>query len=130
MSVDTSALLAVILQEPERASIVARTIGFGLLAPEVLPYEVGNALSALKKRRTHEAGETLLAWQVFISIPIKLERIDIAAALAVAARQGIYANDAYTIQCARETGSPLLSLDRRLCGAARSEGVPLLEDAP
>lgn len=37
--------------------------------------------------------------------------------------------DAYMIQCAKETGAPLLSLDRRLNDAATFEGVPLLEEA-
>ncbi len=48
---------------------------------------------------------------------------DIGAALKIAARQGIYAYDAYMIQCCIETRSPLLSLDRRLNAATEREGV-------
>jgi predicted nucleic acid-binding protein len=41
--VDTSALLAVVLNEPERANIIAATRGYDLHAPSLLPYEIGNA---------------------------------------------------------------------------------------
>ena len=53
-----------------------------------------------------------------------LERIRIAA------RRGIYAYDAYVIQCARQHGTGLLSLDRQQCAAAEGEGVPVLEIMP
>ena len=41
---DTSAFLAVALGEPQGARIVAATAGHDLIAPEALPFEVGNAL--------------------------------------------------------------------------------------
>src|SRR5690606_17464999 len=44
---DTSAFLAVVLNEPERQRIVKLTAEASLLAPEFLPYEIGNALTAM-----------------------------------------------------------------------------------
>ena len=41
---DTSVFLAVTLEEPERARIIELTAGTELLAPEVLPFEIGNAI--------------------------------------------------------------------------------------
>ncbi len=43
---DTNILLAVIFNEPEKDNIVRLTSGNDAIAPEILPYEVGNALSA------------------------------------------------------------------------------------
>jgi len=46
---DTNILLAVIFNEPEKDNIVQLTSGNDAIAPEILPYEVGNALSAMIK---------------------------------------------------------------------------------
>ena len=48
--VDTNVLLAVALGEPEKEWLVEATDGCELVAPEVLPYEIANAISALLKR--------------------------------------------------------------------------------
>jgi hypothetical protein len=52
---DTNTFLAVALDEPERAGIVALTAGHDLIAPEVLPFEIGNALAALVKKGVLQA---------------------------------------------------------------------------
>nr|VFK12553.1 MAG: hypothetical protein BECKLPF1236B_GA0070989_10381 [Candidatus Kentron sp. LPFa] len=50
--VDTSVVLAVLFNEPERDAIFSATKGCELIAPLSLPIEVGNAISlAFKKRR-------------------------------------------------------------------------------
>ena len=48
---DTNTFLAVTLYEPERDRIINFSIGHELIAPEVLPFEIGNALSAMLKRQ-------------------------------------------------------------------------------
>ena len=48
---DTNIFLAVALNEPEKKEIIALTVGHELIAPEILPFEIGNALSALVKRK-------------------------------------------------------------------------------
>ena len=48
---DTSVIIAVIANEPEKAAIVAQTQGADLFAPQSLPWEVGNAFSAMLKRQ-------------------------------------------------------------------------------
>ena len=48
--IDTSALLAVILGEPERNRIVELTYGKTLIAPGSVPWEIGNAFSAMFKQ--------------------------------------------------------------------------------
>jgi predicted nucleic acid-binding protein len=48
--IDTSALLAVIAGEPEKEQIVRLTSGHTLIGPGSIPWEVGNAFSAMFKQ--------------------------------------------------------------------------------
>lgn len=122
---DTSAVLAVVLNEPERVDIIGLTRGCELLAPSVLPYEIGNALTGLLKRRIHTVEQTRAAWNAFSAVPLELREIDVGPALMLAARQGLYAYDAYVIQCAIEARCQLLSLDKGQNEAAIRESVVL-----
>ena len=47
---DTNIFLAVALDEPEKTNIVHLTEGADIAAPEIPPYEIGNALTAMCKR--------------------------------------------------------------------------------
>jgi predicted nucleic acid-binding protein len=123
--VDTSALLAVALNKPQRPSMITASRGCDLVASEVLPFEVGNALVAMVRRRRLKSDEVLAAWDIFGKFPISFSAIDIRAALKMALRHGIYAYDAYVIQCAVEQRAELLTLDERLKTIAEAEGVTL-----
>ncbi len=48
--IDTSAVIAVILGEPERDALIDMTDGVQLMAPPSLHWEVGNALAAMFRR--------------------------------------------------------------------------------
>ncbi|NUN22036.1 MAG: hypothetical protein HUU09_01025 [Candidatus Jettenia caeni] len=48
---DASAFLAVVLNESDRDWIISKTIGCKIVSPEILPYEIGNALIAIRKKR-------------------------------------------------------------------------------
>jgi hypothetical protein len=45
--VDTPVIITVIVNEPEKAALVAQTQGADLFAPRSLYWEVGNAFSAM-----------------------------------------------------------------------------------
>jgi predicted nucleic acid-binding protein len=45
--IDTSALIAVIVAEPERDKIIELTTGNTLIGPGSIPWEIGNAFSAM-----------------------------------------------------------------------------------
>ena len=47
---DTNTFIAVALNEPEKDRIIRLTEGHDLIAPDVLPFEVGNALTAMMKK--------------------------------------------------------------------------------
>ncbi len=45
--IDTSALIAVIVDEPERDKIIELITGNALIGPGSIPWEIGNAFSAM-----------------------------------------------------------------------------------
>jgi len=124
---DTNTFLAVALNEPEKPEIIRLTTGYDLVAPSILPFEIGNALSAMLKRRRLNSDEVLSAWDAVQTIPVELRNIDIRKALEIAAKFNIYAYDAYFLECAAELQLPLLSLDRHLYTAAQKLNIRTLE---
>jgi len=124
---DTNTFIAVALNEPEKDMIIRLTEGYDLIAPEVLPFEIGNALTAMMKRNALEAEEVILAWDMVQHIQVDLRRIDIRAALNIATQYNIYAYDAYFLECALNLRSPLLTLDRQMKGIAQGIGIQVME---
>jgi len=120
---DTNIFLAVALDEPEKAGIVQATTGADLLAPEILPYEVGNALAAMYKRRKLDAEQAQKAWEMTNLIPVRLAPVDIGDALELALRFDIYAYDAYFLTCARAHSCALITLDKRMVRTADTLGI-------
>ena len=55
--IDTSALIAVIVGEPEREKIIELTVGNTLIGPGSIPWEIGNAFSAMFKQNRLELEE-------------------------------------------------------------------------
>ncbi|MFL5496813.1 MAG: type II toxin-antitoxin system VapC family toxin [Gemmatimonadales bacterium] len=125
--VDTSVLIAVLTGEPTRNQLIARTQGAELVAPGSVHWELGNAFSALLKRRRLKLPEVQAALAAYSQIPIRFVDVELAAALELADRFGLYAYDAYLMACARRQRAPLLTLDARLGRAAKEAGVALLE---
>ena len=48
--IDTSAIIAVIANEPEKEALVELTTGADLIAPRSVHWEIGNAFSAMLRR--------------------------------------------------------------------------------
>ena len=124
---DTNIFLAAVLEEPEKERIVALTSGHELVAPEILFYEVGNALSALVKKALLDADEVNTAWEMVQQIPVQLTVVDIGSALRIATAHRIYAYDAYFLECAIHMRSPLLTLDKKMRLVAGELGIQILE---
>ena len=125
---DTNIFLAVVLNEPERAHIIEVTSDAVLGAPEILPYEIGNALSAMIKRRQISKAEALVAEKAANLIPpVRLVSIDIQKALELAIEHNIYAYDAYFLICAKSLAQPLMSLDKRMKQIASDLGINIVE---
>jgi len=128
--VDTSVIIAVIANEPEKPALVERTSAATLLAPASVHWEIGNAFSAMLKRKRITLEQAKAAVQVFHTIPIRWLDVNLEDALALAARLDIYAYDAYIIAAAQQQKCGILALDGGLIHAAGVAKVPVLEVSP
>jgi predicted nucleic acid-binding protein len=124
---DTNTFLAVVLYEPERPQIVRLTKGRDLVAPAVLPFEIGNALSAMLRKRVLQAAQVISVWDAVQGIGVELRAVDVRSALAIAGKFGIHAYDAYFLECALSSRLPLLTLDRSMKRIAAELSIRLLE---
>lgn len=77
---DTSIFLAVALNEPEKELIIDLTSDKVIMASEILPYEIGNALTAMLKRKQITQTEAEFAYNIVGQIPVRLMKVDIAMA--------------------------------------------------
>ena len=116
-----------VLNEPQKEQIIDLTAEASVVAPEVLPYEIGNALSAMVKRHQVSETEALEAEKRARRIPVRLVEVDVPASLQLALEHHIYAYDAYFLHCAKTFAAPLLTLDRRMKLVAAEFKIRLLE---
>jgi predicted nucleic acid-binding protein len=125
--IDPSAILAVLLNEPERDALIRATRLSTLITPASTPWEIGNALIAGFRRRRLSQDDVSAAWDSFEGISLRLVEVDISRALVTAAKHALYAYDAYVLELADARRAPLLTLDQTLAHAAKQAGVALLE---
>ncbi len=81
---DTNIFLAVALEEPEKLRIIELTYESDAISPEILPYEIGNALTTMIKRHQITREEALTAFTITQQIPVRLTSVDIKKALKIA----------------------------------------------
>ena len=125
--VDTSVLIAVIAAEAERGALIRATQGAELLAPASVHWEIGNACSAMLKRRRANLTQVRAMLAAYAKIPVRFLEVDLGVALELADEFGLYAYDAYLLACARAQRAPLLTLDQALIRAARDAEVEVVE---
>ena len=124
---DASIFLSIVLDENDRGWIIEQTTGCSIISPEVLPYEIGNALIALSRKGCLNDREILQAFDISQKISVRLVQVKIYDAIKIAIRFNIYAYDAYYVQCCIENKLPLISLDARMCEVAKSLGIKVVE---
>ena len=125
--IDTSAVIAVIANERERQAIIDRTDGVNLAAPASLHWEVGNAFSAMFRRRRITLAQAKQAIGSYERMMFRFVDVDLSRSLELSDRLGLYAYDSYVLACALNLRLPLLTLDERLAAAAPLAGVRVLE---
>ena len=125
--IDASAILAVIVDEPERDRVVAMTAGHNLVGPGSIPWEIGNAFSSMLKQHRLNIEEAKRGLSIFRSIPIRYLAVDMDNAVSIAHANDLYAYDAYFLDCAARHAAPLLTLDRPLKRVADKIGIRILE---
>ena len=125
--IDTSALIAVIVGEPERNRIVELTTGNTLIGPGSIPWEIGNAFSAMFKQNRLTLDEAQKGLVIFDSIPLRYIKLDFVKALKLSKQVNMYAYDAYFLDCAMRHKAPLLTLDQKLKKAAQNLNIETME---
>lgn len=125
--IDTSALIAVIVDEPERQKIIEITAGCTLIGPGSVPWEIGNAFSAMFKKDRLSLEEARKGLNIFRSIPLRFIETDFSNAVSLAKQTNMYAYDAYFLDCAIRFHAPLLTLDRKLKAAAQGLKIKIME---
>jgi len=128
--VDTSAIISVITNEKHKKNLIKLTDGAELTAPSSLHWEIGNAFSAMMKRKRVNLRQTLTAMDAYRDIPLRFSDIELDTALELSAKLNIYAYDAYVIGCALKHKYPILTLDKGLMKAAKKAGAAIQEVKP
>jgi predicted nucleic acid-binding protein len=128
--IDTSVIIAVVANEKHRQRLVELTRGADLVAPASLHWEVGNAFSAMLKKKRITLEQTLAALASYGGIAIRFSEVSLKETLDVCAKTNLYAYDTYFIACAMRLNAPLLSLDNALLSAAEESGVSIIRVQP
>ena len=101
--IDTSALIAVIVGEPEREKNIEITRGNTLIGPGSIPWKIGNSFSAMFKRHRLSIDEAQKGLKIFDGIPLRYIEPDFVKVLQISKQTNIYAYDAYFQDCAIRT---------------------------
>lgn len=125
--IDTSAILAVIGEQPEKPNLIRLTRGATLVAPPSVHWEIGNALSAMFKRKAIGLREALQLLEAYAEIPIRMVDVGLKQAVKLSDKLNLYAYDAYLLVCAMNQRAPLLTLDGGLKERARELKLDVLE---
>lgn len=125
--IDTSVVIAVITNQPEKESLIEITKGIDLLAPASLHWEIGNAFSAMMKRGRISLDLVFEALDIYRQIPIRLMDVELVDTLRIASDQSIYAYDAYILRCAEKFRAPIITLDKRLQKVALEMNLVIIE---
>jgi predicted nucleic acid-binding protein len=120
---DACAIMAVIVKEPERDLIVQLTQDAVMVSPDMVSYEIANALTKMMKKKVIEKERMINAYIFFKKIPVKTVEIDIEKALAIAWDYKIYAYDACYLEAAARLNLPLLTFDSNMIKVGKELGI-------
>ena len=125
--VDTSVIIAVSANEPQRGKLIDLTKGADLIAPPSVHWEICNAFSAMLKRSRVTLAQALQAIEIYRQIPLRFVDVELDESLVIAAQVDLYAYDAYLIRCALKYNASLISLDKGLLQAAQQANAKVIE---
>lgn len=121
--VDTSVIISVITNEKTKPKLIKMTEGEDLIAPSSLNWEIGNAISAMFKRKRITLKKAKAAIDYYQMIPIRLIDVDLKKCVEISHDYDIYAYDAYFLECARNFNSDLITLDNGLIAVAEKMNI-------
>ena len=123
---DACAIMAVIVKEPERELVIQLTKEAIMVSPNMVSYEIANALTKMMKKRIIGKEQMINAFNFFKQIPIRNIEIDMKSALDIAWDYKIYAYDACYIEASKRLNLPLLTFDFNMIKVGNELGINIL----
>jgi len=123
---DACAIMAVIVKEPERDLVIKLTQGAVMVSPNMVAYEIANALTKMMKKKVIEKERMINAYNYFKEIPVKTIEIDIEKALEIAWDYKIYAYDACYLEAAKRLNLPLLTFDGNMIKVGKELDIKII----
>ena len=123
---DACAIMAVIVKEPERDLVIQLTQNAVIISPDMVSYEIANALTKMMKKGLIEKERMINAFEYFKKIPIKTVETDIEKALGIAWDHKIYAYDACYLEAAQRLNLPILTFDGNMIKVGKELGLDIL----
>jgi predicted nucleic acid-binding protein len=124
--VDASAIMAVIVEEPNKEKVINLTKNAIVLSPNMITYEIANGLTKMMKRKIIGKENMVILYKYFKKINIKFIEIDIEKALEIAMEYNIYAYDACYLESANRLKLPLLTFDTGMQNIGKAMGINIL----
>ncbi|MFP3089465.1 type II toxin-antitoxin system VapC family toxin [Treponema sp. TIM-1] len=123
---DASAIMAVIIKEPERELVLQLTKDAVISSPNMVSYEIANGLTKMIKKKIIDKERMISAYKYFKKIPVKTIDVDIEKALEIAWKYKIYAYDACYLEFANRLNFPLLTFDGNMTRIGKELGITIL----
>jgi len=124
--IDASCVLSFLLNQEGSGNVVTVVGDNQLVAPSCLPFEIGNAISKLIKRKLISIYEGVYVFHEFARIPIRLIEPDIPHSIVIAGESESYAYDCYYLTIASQMVLPLFTYDDTMKEAAEKRGIQCL----
>lgn len=125
---DSSAVLAVLMEEPEKKLVLELTKNAILIAPNVLDFEIGNALSKMHKRHIITETDAQQIFLIYKSMPINYVAVNIKNSIKIFCKYVVYAYDAYYLEVASRLEVSLLTFDASMKFIANDLSITVLEE--
>jgi len=123
---DTSAIIAAIVDEPEGDKVINLTENAVLVCPNVISFEVMNSLTRMIRKKGTDKEKAISLVKSFQKIPIKLFENNLESVLEIAWDYKIYAYDAFFLDTAKNLNLPLLTFDDGMKTIGKELGISII----
>jgi predicted nucleic acid-binding protein len=124
---DTSIVIALFASDEEQDHLLELIRGYDFVCSESIVPEMGNAISAMFKRRRITLQQGLALIDGFLKLDIQRVPLNLTRALEISQAYHLYAYDSYVLECAERLHLELITLDNRMNEVARQLGISILE---
>jgi predicted nucleic acid-binding protein len=124
---DASAIMAVIVDEPEGETVIYHTKDAIIVSPNVVSFEIANGITKMLKKKLIDSQEKMIRIiEIFEKIPMKIVEVNFKKSLEIAWRYKIYAYDAFYLETAERLNIPLLTFDSGMRRIGKELGINVL----